>query len=383
MYQGRRVAVIIAAAGQGSRLGSAVPKQYLKIGGQPVLAKAMQAFEDMEEIDHIFVVAGADHLQRCRDLIAQHRFRKVDAVVTGGDQRQDSVYNALQELNRRRPGVEYVLIHDGARPFISREVIDGVLREAAASGAAVACVAMKNSVRRQAAGEAGSESVDRSEYYSVQTPQGFRKSLLLHAYEQAYDDNFFGTDDAAVVEHAGGRVAIVDGAYQNIKITTKEDLPMENRIGTGFDVHRLTEGRRLVLGGVEIPYEKGLAGHSDADVLTHAVMDALLGAAGLGDIGLHFPDSDPAYEGISSLVLLDQVREKLGEAFYEIGNIDVTVICQAPRIRPYVEEMRDKLAQVLGIDPDRINIKGTTTEELGFPGRGEGIACEAVACIYR
>ena len=158
---------------------------------------------------------------------------------------------------------------------------------------------------------------------------------------------------------------------------------MENRIGTGFDVHALTEGRKLILGGVDIPFAKGLDGHSDADVLTHAVMDALLGAAGLGDIGLHFPDTDPAYKGISSLQLLQNVREKLKEAFYEIGNIDVTLIAQKPKIRPYVDEMRKNLADALEIDVSRINIKGTTTEKLGFAGREEGIACEAVASIYR
>lgn len=383
MYQGRRVAAIIAAAGQGTRLGTSVPKQYLKIGGQPVLVKAMKVFEGMDDIDFIFVVASEQYLDHCAGLVKDHGFNKVVSVVAGGETRQDSVYNALQEMNRSRPGVEYVLIHDAARPFISEEVIHNVLEATARTGAAVACVAMTNSVRRLGAGEVRSESVDRSEYYSVQTPQGFRKSLLIEAYELAYDDSFYGTDDAAIVEHAGGEITIVDGEYQNIKITTKEDLPMENRIGTGFDVHRLVPYRKLILGGVDIPYEQGLEGHSDADVLTHAVMDALLGAAGLGDIGLHFPDTDPAYKGISSLVLLEKVREKLEDAYYQIGNIDVTLIAQQPRIRPYVDEMRQKLADVLQIDASRVNIKGTTTEKLGFTGRGEGIACEAVASIYR
>ena len=329
------------------------------------------------------IVAGEDYVDYCADLIGSYGFEKMESVVAGGSLRQDSVYNALQEMNRRRPGVEYVLIHDAARPFISEEVVLNVLEATEESGAAVACVAMTNSVRRMESGGDRSESVDRSEYYSVQTPQGFRKSLLIDAYEKAYDDSFFGTDDAAVVEHAGGQIAIVDGEYQNIKITTKEDLPMENRVGTGFDVHALTEGRKLILGGVDIPFGRGLDGHSDADVLTHAVMDALLGAAGLGDIGLHFPDTDPAYEGISSLQLLQNVREKLKEAFYEIGNIDVTLIAQKPKIRPYVDEMRKNLADALQIDVSRINIKGTTTEKLGFAGREEGIACEAVASIYR
>ena len=240
---------------------------------------------------------------------------------------------------------------------------------------------MKNSVRRLFDEE--SESVDRENYVSVQTPQGFRKSMLIDAYEKAYDDSFHGTDDAAIVEHAGGRIAVVDGEYQNIKITTREDLPLENRVGTGFDVHRFAEGRRLVLGGVEIPYELGLAGHSDADVLTHALMDALLGAAAMGDIGKLFPDSDPAYEGADSLLLLQQVAEKLDEAFYRIGNVDVTVIAQEPKLSPYTEQMRENLAARLGIEVSRVSVKATTTERLGFTGRQEGIACEAVASIYR
>ena len=381
MYQGRRVAAIIAAAGKGERFGSNLPKQYLKIGGEPVLIRAIRTFEEMDAIDYIFVVAGEDHLDRCRDMIEGFGLTKVESVIAGGDSRQDSVFNALQEMNRVKPGVEYVLIHDGARPFISQDVISNVLDEAATSGAAVACVAMKNSVRRVS--EDSSESVNRDDYVSVQTPQGFRKSMLIDAYEKAYDDSYYGTDDAAVIEHAGGSIAIVDGEYQNIKITTKEDLPMENRIGTGFDVHRLIEGRPLILGGVDIPWEKGLGGHSDADVLTHAIMDALLGAAGLGDIGSLFPDTDPEYEGISSLLLLQKVKERLEDEFYKVGNVDATVIAQRPKLRPYVEQMEEKIADCLDLDPSRISVKATTTEGLGFTGREEGIAAEAVASIYR
>jgi len=381
MFEGRRVAAIIAAAGKGERLGSALPKQYLKIGGETVLSRSIRTFEEMDAIDYIFVVAGKDWLQYCRDLIEDGGFTKVEAVVAGGETRQDSVFNALQKMNSVKPGVEYVLIHDGARPFISEEVISNVLSEAASSGAAVACVAMKNSVRKVS--DDSSESVDREDYVSVQTPQGFRKSMLIDAYDKAFDDSFYGTDDASIVEHAGGSIAVVDGDYQNIKITTREDLPMENRVGTGFDVHRLTEGRALILGGVDIPWEKGLDGHSDADVLVHAVMDALLGAAGLGDIGKLFPDTDPRYEGISSLLLLQEVSEHLEEAFYRVGNVDATIMAQSPRMAPHIDEMRENIAGSLGVDKSRISIKATTTEGLGFTGREEGIACEAVASIYR
>ena len=383
MYRNNKVAVIIAAAGQGKRLGSSVPKQYLKIGGEYVIAKTIKAFEDIDEVDYIFVVTNEDYTGTCAEIVESKGFSKVEGIVPGGSRRQDSVYNALQEINARKPGVSTVLIHDGARPFVEKEVILNVLEETENTGAAVACVAMKNSVRMMEAGGAASKSVDRTDYYSVQTPQGFRKSMLIEAYDMALDDNFEGTDDASIVERAGYDIAIVDGDYGNIKITTKEDLPMENRVGTGFDAHQLAEGRKLILGGVEIPYDRGLLGHSDADVLIHAVMDALLGAAALGDIGKHFPDSDDTYKDISSLKLLAEVKKKLEENFYNIGNVDVTLIAQKPKISPYIDEMRDNISEVLGIDRTRVNIKGTTTEKMGFTGREEGIACEAVCSIYR
>ena len=305
----------------------------------------------------------------------------MEAIVCGGSERQESVYNALQEVNRKRPGVEYVLIHDGARPYVNEETVLGVIKAAAENGAAAACVAMKDSVRKTFGDK--SISVDRNDYFAVQTPQGFKKSYLIEAYDKALKEGYRGTDDASLVERAGYEVKVVDGDYQNIKITTREDLPVESRVGTGFDVHRFETGRNLILGGVKIPYENGLAGHSDADVLLHALMDALLGAAALGDIGVHFPDTDDRYKGISSLILLSKVRELLNENFYSIGNVDITVIAQKPKISPYTEEMKSNISSVLKIEKNRINIKGTTTEKLGFTGRGEGIAAEAVCSIYR
>ena len=383
MYNNKRTAVIIAAAGRGKRLGASVPKQYLKIGGEHVIAKTIKAFDNLDAIDHIFIVTNEDYIDQCREIVDAGNIRKVDAIVAGGRERQDSVFNALQVINQKSPGVSYVLIHDAARPFVNEDVIMNVLRATDEQGAAVACVAMTNSVRKAGPDGGASESVDRNDYYSVQTPQGFRKSMLIEAYEKAYDENFRGTDDASIVEHAGYEVAIVDGDYGNIKITTKEDLPMENRIGTGFDVHMLTENRKLILGGVEIPWEKGLLGHSDADVLLHALMDALLGAAGFGDIGHYFPDSDEQYRGISSMKLLEKVKELLDESYYRVANVDVTVIAQRPKIAPYIDEIRSNIAGVLDVEESRVNIKGTTTEGLGFTGREEGIAAQAVASLYR
>ena len=383
MYNNKKVAVIIAAAGQGRRMGAPVPKQYMKIGGEYILAKTINAFEQAEEVDYTFIVTNRDYIDLCSEIVSERGFSKVLGIVNGGRERQDSVYNAIQTLNSKRPGVSIVLIHDGARPFVDGSVISSVIEAADRDGAAAACVAMTDSVRKAGKEKGKSMAVDRSDYYSVQTPQGFRKTILIESYEQAYDDGYMGTDDASIVERAGYDVTIVEGNYGNIKITTKEDLPMENRVGTGYDVHRLVEDRKLILGGVEIPHDRGLLGHSDADVLTHALMDALLGAAGLGDIGRHFPDTDEQYRGADSLMLLGRVKELLDENFYRTGNVDITVIAQKPKISPYIEQMRGNIAAVLDVEISRVNIKGTTTEKLGFEGREEGIAAQAVCSIYR
>ncbi|MDY5607275.1 MAG: 2-C-methyl-D-erythritol 2,4-cyclodiphosphate synthase [Lentihominibacter sp.] len=383
MYNNKKVAVIIAAAGQGRRMGAPVPKQYMKIGGEYILAKTINAFEQAEEVDYTFIVTNRDYIDLCSEIVSERGFSKVLGIVNGGRERQDSVYNAIQTLNSKRPGVSIVLIHDGARPFVDGSVISSVIEAADRDGAAAACVAMTDSVRKAGKEKGKSMAVDRSDYYSVQTPQGFRKTILIEAYEKAYDDGYMGTDDASIVERAGYDVTIVEGNYGNIKITTKEDLPMENRVGTGYDVHRLVEDRKLILGGVEIPHDRGLLGHSDADVLTHALMDALLGAAGLGDIGRHFPDTDEQYRGADSLMLLGRVKELLDENFYRTGNVDITVIAQKPKISPYIEQMRGNIAAVLDVEISRVNIKGTTTEKLGFEGREEGIAAQAVCSIYR
>lgn len=388
MYNDKRIAVIIAAAGRGRRMGGPVPKQFLKIGGEPVLLKTLRIFEKMDETDDIFIVTGEEYIEYCRSMAKNGGIDKLAAVVAGGAERQDSVHKALKEVSSRRPDTEYVLIHDGARPFAEPDMIRRVIEATGLYGASTACVPMKDSLRKTGASGgscdfAESRAVDRSLYFAVQTPQGFRLADIMSAYERAAAEGYRGTDDASIAERAGISISLVDGDYGNIKITTREDLPMENRVGTGFDVHRFEEGRRLVLGGVEIPYDKGLAGHSDADVLVHALMDALLGAAALGDIGRHFPDTDNRYRGISSLKLLEHVRSLLADEGYEIGNADVTVIAQEPKIAPHIEEMRDNIAKVLKLEKSRINIKGTTTERLGFTGRREGIAAEAVCSVYR
>ena len=375
MYEKKKVTAVIVAAGSGTRMGTDVPKQFLKIGGRTILETTVAVFEKNPHVDDILVLTGRDFVEFCEELCRP--FEKVRSILPGGKERQDTVWEAV----RRIPEGELVLIHDGVRPYVTDAVIEGVLAGAKSAGAAVPAVASKDTVRQTEA-EGGSRTLDRKTLFQVQTPQGFASEILREAYEAAYRNGFLGTDDAGLAERIGQTILLTEGDYANIKITTREDLPMEIRVGTGYDVHRLTEGRKLILGGVDIPYEKGLDGHSDADVMVHALMDALLGAAGLGDIGRHFPDTDPQYKGISSLKLLEIVNQRIHEAGYELGNADVTIIAQRPKLAGYISQMEENLAAVLGADIRQINVKATTTEKLGFTGRGEGIAAEA-ACIIK
>ena len=381
MYREHKIAVVIAAAGQGKRLGADIPKQFLKIAGEPILVKTVRAFCSNDNVDCVFIVTNEDYIQHCEELSREYNLDKVVSVVEGGKERQDSVYRALQRISEASPDADFVLVHDAARPFISQETINAVIEAAVSVGAAIACVPVKDSIRQGNSDE--SHNVDRSNLYNVQTPQGFKKSILIEAYEKAFSDKYYGTDDAGLVERLGQKIELVMGQYDNIKITTKEDMPMESRVGTGFDVHALVEGRPLILGGVEIPFEKGLDGHSDADVLIHALMDALLGAAAMGDIGRHFPDTDPKYKGISSVKLLKHVVELLESESYRIGNVDITVMAQRPKIKSYIDDMTRIIAETMNVGVDKVNIKGTTTERLGFVGREEGIAAQAVCLLYR
>lgn len=371
MYKDRKVTVILVAAGKGKRFGGDVPKQFLKIGQKTILETTLQKFESHPFCDEIIVVTSEDYLEYVKELTFADD--KVSKVTVGGRERQDSVYAGLKEAD---PGL--ILIHDAARPFVNEKVIEGVLEGAYEKGAAVPVVNPKDSIRN------ASGNLNRNELFMIQTPQGFRSEVILDAYEKAMTDGFYGTDDGGIAEYAGYAVTMTEGDYENIKITTKEDLPpMEIRTGMGYDVHKLVEGRKCILMGVEIPYEKGLLGHSDADVALHALMDAMLGACGMGDIGRLFPDNDPAFKDISSMKLMEEVRDRIYSEGYSVVNLDVTIICERPKVSPYIGEMTKRLSEVLGIEKERINIKGTTTEKLGFTGRGEGIASQAVCTLKR
>ena len=383
MINNKKIAVIIAAAGSGSRMGSGIPKQYRNIGGIPMLIRTLQKFRDHGAFDVFCVVADKEHLSLAQGLLDQAGFSET-RVVEGGKQRHESIYLGLRDLPE---DVDYVVIHDAARPFVSQKIIDDTLEQVLLYNAVVVGVPPKDSMLKAPENQDGtgwvSEYLTRKELVSVQTPQAFSREWILDAMDQGEASGNFGTDDGFLILQAGYPLRVIAGDYKNSKITTREDLPLETRVGNGFDVHQLVEGRKLILGGMEIPHEKGLLGHSDADVLTHAIMDALLGAAGEGDIGRHFPDTSQEYKDISSLLLLERVSSILKEKGWTIGNIDATLLCQRPKLAGYMKSMEENLARALGIGMDQIGVKATTTEKLGFTGREEGIACMAVCLINK
>jgi 2-C-methyl-D-erythritol 4-phosphate cytidylyltransferase/2-C-methyl-D-erythritol 2,4-cyclodiphosphate synthase len=388
-----KAAAIIPAGGSGSRLGLSLPKQFVPLEGKPLIVHTLDVFQHTPLITTIVLVVPQEHLDRARKIVERFGFSKVRHIVPGGRERQDSVAAGLAILP---DDIDVVAVHDGARPFVSRELVEKCLTEAARHGAAMAAVQVKDTLKEVSGGTVR-RTVDRASLWQAQTPQAARLSLLRKAFKKAGNDSFQGTDEASLLEHAGIEVQVVQGDDSNLKITRVSDLDlaeawltlkrdtimtnMHFRIGHGYDAHRLVSDRPLILGGVKIPFEKGLLGHSDADTLTHAICDAILGALGAGDIGSHFPDSDDSYRGISSLKLLDQVVSLAEKKGFAVGNIDATVIAQRPRLASYFSVMRGNLAPICRISPERINLKGTTTEQMGFAGRGEGIAAHAVVML--
>lgn len=374
-----KVGVVIAAGGSGLRMGAAMNKVLLPVAGKPMLQHSLECFAAVEEVSEMVVVTRPEDQRIVQALLEKLQLAKEVRIVPGGAERQNSVYQGLKAL---RADTEWVMIHDGARPYLTVELVRRGLEAALRHGAVGLAVPVKDTVKR-AQNQVVMETLPRQELWAMQTPQIFRYDLILQAHEWAREQGVLATDDCALVEALGHPVHLVMGDYRNIKITTPEDLPRfaDMRIGFGYDVHRLVAGRPLILGGVEIPYEQGLLGHSDADVLTHAVMDALLGAMGEGDIGEHFPDTDPSYAGISSMVLLAKVMELVNGRGFAVNNLDVVVMAQRPKLSPWKGAMGENLAQALEIPRTMVNVKATTTEGLGFVGRGEGIAAQAVVSL--
>lgn len=368
----KTVTAVIVAAGSSSRMG--FNKLAYRLPGGTVLQTSLRAFETHPLVQDIVLVTGAD------DTLAKQAAQgctKPVKMVQGGATRAISVQNGVQAATG-----EIVAIHDAARPFVSHAVITQALQAAEQWGAAAPAVPVKDTIK-QAENTMVTHTPNRAGLFAVQTPQCFHRQEYLTLLEQYGDESI--TDDCQLFERAGKPICLTPGDYENYKITTPEDLKGGNtmRIGHGYDVHKLVENRRLILGGVDIPFEKGLLGHSDADVLTHAVMDALLGAAALGDIGKHFPDTDPAYKGADSLQLARHVAALLQQQGWRIGNVDATILCQAPKLAPHIQTMRSNLAAALGVEVDAVSVKATTEERLGFTGAGEGIAVHAVALLVR
>jgi 2-C-methyl-D-erythritol 4-phosphate cytidylyltransferase/2-C-methyl-D-erythritol 2,4-cyclodiphosphate synthase len=418
------VTAIIAAGGRGQRFGAAGPKQLLPVGGRPILERSVTAFASHPAVDAVIValppslVDDPPEYLRSAEAFALRGAGKPFQIVAGGNRRQDSVANAFAAA---AAASDIIVIHDAARPFASAALIARTIAAAAESGAAVAAVQSRDTVKVGRDGQDGRDRQDgqgrherfvrstlpRETIYLAQTPQAFQRDVLRRALEIGARQGVEATDEAALVELAGLPVRLVDGEASNIKITTPEDMtmgeaiaagqsapgtadlasrtphlaPRTGRAGTGYDLHRLVAGRPLILGGVTVPSDRGALGHSDADVVCHALTDAILGAAALGDIGAHFPDTDSRWKDADSIDLLRRAVALVAEQGLMIGNVDVTVILETPKIRGYVDAMRASLAAALGLDQARVSIKGKTNEGVDAVGRGEAVAAHAVALL--
>ncbi len=382
------VAAVVVAAGRGERAGGDVPKQYRDIAGEPMIRPALRAFLSHAQIGVVQPVIhpGDESIYRA----ATANLQRLSMPVAGGATRQASVRAGLEAL--ASSGAELVLIHDAARPFLTGALIDRAIAAGKATGAAVPGVAVADTVKAIDAAATVIETLDRSRLRLMQTPQAFAFDLILNAHRRAAAsglDSF--TDDAALAEWAGHRVSVFEGEAGNVKVTTNEDFAQAEishlaklsdvRAGNGFDVHAFADGDHVMLCGLRIPYSRGLTGHSDADVALHALVDAILGALADGDIGAHFPPSDPQWKGAASERFLAFACERVRARAGLIAHLDVTIVCEAPRVSPYRDAMRARIAAIAEIDVARVGVKATTSEKLGFTGRGEGIVAMATATV--
>jgi 2-C-methyl-D-erythritol 4-phosphate cytidylyltransferase/2-C-methyl-D-erythritol 2,4-cyclodiphosphate synthase len=388
------VSAILAAGGRGTRLGAATPKQLLVVGDRPILQRSFETLDAHDSIHEIVIALPSEMVASPPPFLISSR--KPVRIVDGGPRRQDSVARAFA---RTAVHADVIVIHDAARPFASADLFSRVIAAASKGGAAIAALQAQDTVK-QATTAAGihvvARTIPRDSIYLAQTPQAFTRQVLAAAILHA--NALTATDEAALAEQAGHPVRLVDGEAANIKITTEHDLLVSEvlagslrsrdasptmRVGTGYDLHRLEPGRKLIIGGVEIPHDMGLIGHSDADVLCHAITDAILGASAQGDIGRHFPDTDPAFKGADSIDLLKRAAAIVRAAGFVIANVDAVVIAERPKLSPYVEEIRRKLADALGVEMSAVGVKGKTNEKVGALGRNEAIAVHAVAMLAR
>lgn len=385
------VTAIIAAGGAGRRLGAALPKQMLEIGGRTILERSVAAFTSHPRVSQVIVALPAELAAQPPVWLRQQGSVR---IVAGGARRQDSVAAAFDTV---APTSDIILVHDAARPFVSAELIGRCIDAAATFGGAIAALPVSDTVKRVVRGGSApliESTLPRESIYLAQTPQAFRREVLSAAVALGRS-GVEGTDEAALAERAGHAVRVVEGDPANVKITTPADLEEAQklssparfvppgRVGIGYDLHRLVAGRPLVLGGVTIPSDKGAVGHSDADAACHAATDAILGAACLGDIGVHFPDTDPRWKGASSIQLLRQAAAMVRDGRHEIVHVDVVVILERPKIAPHTEAIRRGLAEAIGVPIENVSVKGKTNEGVDAVGRGEAIAAHAVALVTK
>jgi 2-C-methyl-D-erythritol 4-phosphate cytidylyltransferase / 2-C-methyl-D-erythritol 2,4-cyclodiphosphate synthase len=394
-----KLIVILAAAGSGKRLGLGKNKAFVLLGVAPIIVYNLKQINTIKNLDRVVVVVAANEISEAAEILEKYQDEYYPGLqwelIAGGKERQDSVANALDAITETGG---YIAVHDGARPFATAQIFERVWQVARKTGAAIAAVPVKNTIKIVDDKNLVTVTPERNTLYSVQTPQIFRVWLLKMAYKALKITGAVVTDDASAVELMGVPVTVAEGSYENNKITTPEDLLWAKallrekgavtvdesiHVGSGFDVHCLVPNRKLIICGISIPYELGLEGHSDADVALHALMDAMLGAAGMGDIGQHFPDTDAAFKDADSMILLRHVIKTLALAGWQVGNADITIIAEQPKIAPYKEAMKKNLQKELRLADDALNVKATTTEKLGFVGRKEGIAAQAIVTVIR
>ena len=374
-----------------------LPKQFLELAGEPILVRTLAQVLGVDGLVQVVIALPGAHIPMAKSLLESRSWRFPVDCVRGGSNRQESVRRALAHA---RSDADLILVHDAVRPLCDPGLMNRVLDAARKTGAAVPVIPATETIQRVSRRGRILSTPPREELYAVQTPQCFRARILESSLDRARAAGFQGTDESSIVRWAGHPVTAVPGAENNIKITHPADLKLAElmlkessasagkvstmiRVGQGIDYHRLVEGRRLTLGGVHVPFEKGLEGHSDADVLTHAVCDALLGAAAMGDIGQHFPDTDPAHRDRPSLEFLGVIRLKLLEAGWIVRNVDAVLVAEKPKIAAFVPEMRRRIAESLGIQREQVSVKATTTEGMNAEGHGDGISAQAVALIER
>ena len=380
---------IVLGGGLGARMHAGRNKVVLTLGGEMVLLRSIRAM--LPHVKGVIAVVRAEDERDIRRAISRSDMRDANILYApAGFNRQASVYSGLTVLPE---DCTRVLIHDGARCLVDDDTIENVKRSVEKCGTGVAAVPVIDTIKEVDEHERVTQTPARSTLRAVQTPQGFDLDLIMKAHRHAQMHDYTGTDDASLLEYMQHPVQLVEGARRNLKLTIPEDMMIGNaylaeeaglpamRVGQGYDVHRLVPDRKLILCGVEVPHTLGLLGHSDADVAVHALMDAMLGAMALGDIGKHFPDSDPAYRGISSMLLLKHVVQLLEDHQSRVTNADVTIVAQKPKLLPYIPQMQENIAQALNLPLSRVNVKATTTEKLGFEGREEGISAQAVCMV--